>query len=110
VTLFTVPVFEAVFTYLIKHNDSNVGNFLISVPPSGPRVFIVDNGGLAFGGLVSNRGFEWRDIRVKRLPNETIERLRNITQEDLEKTLRVVAQFEVVDSQLVPTTPAQNLK
>ena len=97
-----------IFTYLIKHNDSNVGNFLISVAPSDPRVFVVDNG-LAFGDLESNRGFEWRNIRVKRLPNDTIERLRNITQADLEKTLGVVAQFEVVDGELLPTTPAQNL-
>ncbi len=97
-----------IFTYLVKHSDSNVGNFLISAPPSDPRIFVVDNG-LAFGELVSNRGFEWRDIRIKRLPGNTIARLRNITQADLEKTLGVVAQFEFVDGQLVPTTPGQNL-
>lgn len=97
-----------IFTYLVKHSDSNVGNFLISVAPSAPRIFVVDNG-LAFGELVSNRGYEWRDIKIKRLPNETIERLRKITQEDLENTLGVVAQFEVVDGELLPTTPAQNL-
>ncbi len=97
-----------IFTYLIKHSDSNVGNFLISVAPSDPRVFVVDNG-LAFGDIVSDRGFVWRDIRVKRLPNETIERLRNITQADLENTLGVVAQFGAVDGHLIPTLATQNL-
>lgn len=97
-----------IFTYLIKHSDSNVGNFLISVAPSDPRVFVVDNG-LAFGDIVSDRGFVWRNIRVKRLPNETIERLRNITQADLENTLGVVAQFGAVDGHLIPTLATQNL-
>lgn len=97
-----------IFTYLIKHSDSNVGNFLISVAPSDPRVFVVDNG-LAFGDIVSDRGFVWRNIRVKRLPNETIERLRNITQADLENSLGVVAQFGAVDGHLIPTLATQNL-
>lgn len=61
------------------------------------------------GIYVSDRGFVWRKLKVKRLPNDTIERLRNITQADLEKTLSVVAQFEVVDGELIPTAPAQNL-
>jgi len=96
-----------IFSYLIKHSDSNVGNFLISVLPSAPRVFVVDNG-LAFGDIVSDRGFVWRRLKVKRLPNETIERLRKITHEDLQ-TLGVVAQFETVDGQLIPTRATQNL-
>ena len=78
------------------------------VLPSDPQVFVVDNG-LAFGDLVSNRGFEWRDIRVKRLPHQTVERLRNITEEVLETKLGIVAQFKFVDGQLVTTTPGQNL-
>ncbi len=73
---------------------------MISVPPSAPRIFAVDNG-LAFG--------EWRDIKVKRLQNEKIECLRNITQADLENSLGVVAQFGAVDGHLIPTLATQNL-
>ncbi|MFQ5824684.1 MAG: hypothetical protein ACE5JB_11555 [bacterium] len=97
-----------IFSYLIKHSDSNIGNFLISTDPTNPRVFAVDNG-LAFGNLESTRGYEWRDIRLKRLPKETIDRLRGIQLEDLERTLGVVAQFEMKDGYLVPVEATQNL-
>ncbi len=97
-----------IFSYLIKHMDSNVGNFLISTDKANPRVFAVDNG-VAFGGEASARGTKWQRLRVKRLPKETIDRLRKITLEDLEKHLGVVAQFAVVNSQIVPKDPTPNL-
>ncbi|MFQ5677569.1 MAG: hypothetical protein ACE5G1_16890 [bacterium] len=97
-----------IFSYLIKHMDSNVGNFLISTDRANPRVFAVDNG-VAFGGEASARGTRWRDLRVKSVPKETIDRLRKITLEDLEKHLGVVAQFAVVNGQLVPKDPTPNL-
>ncbi len=83
-----------ILTYLIRHNDSNDGNFLISTDPANPRVFAVDNG-LAFSNEESNRGTYWRDIKLDRFPAKTIERLRAITMEDLEATVGVVAQFEI---------------
>jgi len=81
-----------ILTYLIRHNDSNKGNFLISTFAANPRVFAVDNG-LAFRSELSDRGYEWRRFRVDRLPRATVERLRAITDEDLE-ALGVLVQFE----------------
>lgn len=97
-----------IFSYLIKHSDSNVGNFLISTVASNPRVFAVDNG-VAFGHEASDRGTAWRELRVKRVPASTIERLRKITRQDLEKTLGVIAQFEIRDGELVAVAPGENL-
>lgn len=97
-----------IFCYLIKHMDSNVGNFLVSIYGSNMRVFAVDNS-LAFGMQKSDRGTDWKDLRVKRLPQKTIERLRRLKREDIEKTLGVVAQFEIKEGQLVPVEPTENL-
>ena len=97
-----------IFTYLIKHLDSNTGNFLVSIYGSNMRVFSVDNG-LAFGTQKSNRGTYWKDLRLKRLPGETIERLRRLKTEDIKKALGVVAQFEIKEGQLVPAEPGENL-
>jgi len=97
-----------ILSYLIDHKDSNIGNFLISTDPAHPRVFAVDNS-MAFASLESNKGYEWRKLRVKHLPARTIERLRRITKEDLEKALGVVAQFEIKDGQLVPVAASDCL-
>ncbi|HKJ91558.1 MAG TPA: hypothetical protein VJ957_00250, partial [Longimicrobiales bacterium] len=48
-----------ILTYLIHHNDANVGNLLISKMPDNPRIFAVDNG-LSFESEASDRGTEWR--------------------------------------------------
>jgi hypothetical protein len=95
-------------TYLIQHGDSNVGNFLISDAVDDPRVFSVDNG-VAFRSPASNRGTEWRDLRVKRLPRHTVDRLRGITRQELERTLAVLAEYEIHAGQLVPVLPGRNL-
>jgi hypothetical protein len=97
-----------ILTYLIRHNDSNEGNFLISTYDGKPRVFSVDNG-VAFNIEVSNRVYEWRNIRVERLPRSTIERLRTITPELLRERLAVLDQFEVRGGQLVAVEPGVNL-
>lgn len=89
-----------ILTYLIRHNDSNTGNFLISQNAGDPRVFSVDNG-LAFRSERSNRGFYWRDLRVDRLPAATVARLRSITRAQLEAQLETLAQFEVRDDRLM---------
>jgi hypothetical protein len=95
-------------TYLIHHGDSNIGNFLISDAVDDPRVFSVDNG-VAFRSQDSNRGAEWRALRVKRLPRHTVDRLRGITRLDLERTLAVLAEYEIRDGQLVRVVPGPNL-
>ncbi len=97
-----------VLTYLIHHSDSNVGNFLISVNPESPRVFAVDNG-IAFRSPPSDRGHEWRNLRVDRVSERTIERLRSLTQDDLDRALSVLAEFENREGVLVPVEPGENL-
>lgn len=98
------------YTHLIRHNDENVGNFLISLDPEKPRVFSVDNG-LSFGSKESNRGFKYRYLRVDRVPRETIERLRDVTLEELRSQLGVVAHFERDEEtgEMVPAEPTENL-
>jgi hypothetical protein len=97
-----------ILTYVIRHNDANVGNFLISESETQPRVFAVDNG-VAFASPASNRGFDWRELQVERLPRRTIERLDAITREQLEQALGVVAEFAIRDGELVPVQPGPNL-
>ncbi len=97
-----------ILTYLVRHNDSNIGNFLISLNPAKPRVFSVDNG-VAFRSEASDRGFTWRDLRVDRLPHATVERLRRITREDLERTLGVIAHFEIHNGELIYGEATANL-
>jgi hypothetical protein len=96
-----------ILTYLIRHNDQNVGNFLISTAPNA-RVFSVDNG-LAFGREESDQGFKYRNIQRNHLPSATVDRLRTITEEDLHGALGVLAQFEERDGELVQVEPTENL-
>ena len=97
-----------ILTYLIRHNDSNVGNFLVSTDPANPRVFSVDNG-VAFTSEVSDRGYVWRNIRVDKLPRKTVDRLRDIELEDLHEALGVIAQFEMRNGTMAPAEPGTNL-
>lgn len=97
-----------ILTVLIRHNDSNIGNFLISQNTNNPRVFSVDNG-VSFESPPSDRGYYWRSMRVKRLPAHTVERLRSITREDLDSALGVLVEFEVSDGLLVQVEPGENM-
>jgi hypothetical protein len=98
-----------ILTFLIRHSDSNVGNFLVSLDGTNPRVFAVDNG-VAFGRAESNRGTAWREIRLPALPAATVERLRRITRDDLERALGVLVQYEVRDEALVPVPAGESLR
>lgn len=96
-------------TYLIRHNDGNAGNALISTVPGNPRVFTVDNG-MAFGSITSNRGAEWRSLRVSRLPAATVYRLRQVTEADLRRQLETVAQFTITEGGLLArVAPTENV-
>jgi hypothetical protein len=95
-------------THLIRHRDSNIGNFLISVDTARPRVFSVDNG-VAFDSRDSDRGDEWRHLRVDRLPRAAVERLGTLDRDSLEAALGVLAEFEIRDGELVPVEPGPNL-
>jgi hypothetical protein len=94
-------------THLIRHMDMNAGNYLVSSEPNNPRVFAVDNG-VAFRSEPSDRGYEFRDLRVNRLPRATVERLRRITEEDLHRTLGVLLQYEIRNGELVAVPPTEN--
>jgi hypothetical protein len=95
-----------ILTYLVRHADANPGNFLISTAGNA-QVFAVDNG-VSFGDI-SDRPDDWRKMRTERLPRGTVERLRGITEEDLQQALGVLAQFEVRGEQLVQVEPTENL-
>ena len=98
-----------ILTYVIRHSDANVGNYLISTSAERPRVFAVDNG-IAFASTESNRGTEWRELNVRRLPRATIERLRQVTRKQLEETLGVLAEFDIRDGELVAVPPGENIR
>jgi hypothetical protein len=95
-------------THLIRHMDMNAGNYLVSAEPTNPRVFSVDNG-VAFRSEPSDRGYEFRDLRVNRLSRATIERLRTVTEADLHRTLGVLLQYEIRNGELVPVPPGENM-
>jgi len=97
-----------VFTYLVRHGDSNLGNFLVSRSQDEFRVFSVDNN-VAFGSDESDRGLLWRNLRVTRLPADAIERLRRIDDAQLRSRLAVLAQWELRDGHYQPVSPGGNL-
>jgi hypothetical protein len=97
-----------VLTLLIEHGDSNLGNFLISKAPQGPRVFSVDNG-VAFAFNESDRGQLWKRLRVDRLPADTAARLRAITAAELETRLGVLAQWRLEEGRWVSSAATANL-
>jgi hypothetical protein len=96
-----------ILTHLIGHMDGNTGNFLWSTEAD-PHVFSVDNG-VSFGSEPSDRSLEWKDMRVRRLPRATIERLAEVTLEDLEAALGVLVEYEIRDGALVEVEPGPNL-
>jgi hypothetical protein len=96
-----------ILTYLVRHGDANVGNAVISADRANPRVFAVDNG-VAFEDD-SDRGHDWRDILVDRLPQASVDRLRGIGEQDLHRQLGVLLQLEVRDGRLVVVEPTENL-
>lgn len=101
-------------TYLISHKDSNSGNVLMAVIPDSngqpdeadPRVFLIDNG-VAFDSEESDKGTIWQQLRVKRIPKDSYERLSAITQEELRALLATVAQWEIRDGVPVAVPPAE---
>ena len=83
-----------VLTYVINHRDGRQGNFLVSTNDARRQVFIVDNGSTfniwGYNYFVAN----WDVIRTAAVRQETIDRLRKISRDDLDFLL-VVAQLEV---------------
>jgi hypothetical protein len=98
-----------VLTYLIRHRDSNVGNFLVGKAETGARVFSIDHG-VAFASEDSDRGELWKDIRVNQLPADTVERLRQVTPQLLAERLGVLAQWRLEGRSYVPVASGENLR
>ncbi len=97
-----------VLTYLIRHRDSNLGNFLLGSAETGARVFSIDHG-VAFASGESDRGEVWKDMRVNRLPADTVERLRHVTPQLLVDRLGVLAQWQLEGRSYVPVASGKNL-
>jgi hypothetical protein len=95
-------------TYLIEHKDGNHGNVLVSRDAFNRRVFSVDND-VAWRSDRSDKGVRWRTLHVTRLPATTVARLRELTREQLDAELGVLAEFQVVDDELVAVEPGENL-
>ncbi|MBD3383933.1 hypothetical protein GF407_03305 [candidate division KSB1 bacterium] len=92
------------FTYIIHHNDGNIGNVVVSTDSLSPHVYAVDNG-ISFDAPESRRGSGWRDLRLQHLPRKTFERLQEITLQDLEDQLAVCAQFDLGSGDGRPVSP-----
>lgn len=97
-----------IMTFIISHKDSNEGNLLTSINQDNPRVFSVDNG-VTFSSPESDKGTKWRHLRVKRLPKKTIDRLKNISLDDLQQQLGVVTQLSVSENGVAVVEPTENL-
>ncbi len=97
-----------VLTYMIRHRDSNQGNFLLGKAEVGARVFSIDHG-VAFASDESDRGDVWKELRVDRLPADTVARLRLITPQMLTERLAVLAQWRLEGRSYVPVPNGDNL-
>ena len=97
-----------IMTFIISHKDSNEGNLLTSLNKDNPRVFTVDNG-VTFSSPESDKGTIWKYLHVDRLPEKTINRLKNITLDDLNKQLGVVTQLSVTGNSVDVVKPTENL-
>ena len=93
-----------ILSFLIRHKDSNKGNILLSADPAVGRAWLIDSG-VAFASARSDRGTLWKDIRVPRVPADTIARVRALDLARLSAALGVVAQYEVRDHRLVAVPP-----
>ncbi len=95
-------------TYLIRHGDSNLGNFLIGAQAAGARVFSIDHG-IAFASEGSDRGELWKEMRVNRLPADALERLRKVTLPMLTDHLGVLVQWRLEGGRYVAAPLGKNL-
>jgi len=85
-----------ILTYLIRHHDTRYGNVLVSKNDEDRRVFAIDNG-TVFGAFFFNwfypPSFSWRSMKVPAVPRNAVNRLRKLTEEDLQ-SLAVLVQLE----------------
>ncbi len=96
------------FTYLADFADAKESNFLISKDPDRRQIFSVDND-ITFDSFISNPFLhDWKVIFVPALRRESIERLRKLRREDLDR-LGVLLQLEEKRGVLISVPPGENL-
>ncbi|MBT40228.1 MAG: hypothetical protein CL938_16965 [Deltaproteobacteria bacterium] len=95
-------------TYLIDHDDGRKGNFLVSEHEQQRRIFSVDNG-VTFGTRLKNFLVpNWDRIRVPALRKQSIERLREVTDEHYE-ALGVLVEMQADHTGVLkPVAPGKN--
>lgn len=71
------------FTYLVRFGDGAPANVPTSTDPENRRVFAIDNG-MSFSGLRNPFAPDWSGLRVPALPAESVARLREVSDDDLE--------------------------
>ncbi len=92
------------FTYLVRHQDGKASNFLQSNDYYRPQLYSIDNG-ISFGTLPYNFFVKnWDVIRVAALRKDSIDRLRRLRRQDLDR-LEVVAQLERNDRGIFVSVP-----
>jgi len=84
----------ALLNYLIQHRDAMLDNYLISKNPQNPRMFSIDNSFTFKWEWHNIFQTHWHKIRIPALPRKSIERLRKISDADLER-LAVLEQLEM---------------
>lgn len=90
--------------YLIQNRDTRPANVLVSTEASNRRVFSVDNG-ITFGERIYNPfRHHWHTIRVPALPADAIERLRRVSDEQLQG-LALVAEFRAGADRVLRESP-----
>lgn len=91
-------------TYLVEHEDGRKGNFLVSLDPANRKVYSIDNG-VAFGGWLHNFFVKnWDVIRVPALRSASIERLRRVDREALDR-LGVLAELHLDEDGIMRSVP-----
>ena len=98
-----------ILTYLIQHRDARVGQFLVSKDDKRRQVFSIDNG-ISFGFWPYNFFItQWDTIHLPALRKDSIDRLRKIRRQDLNR-LEVVAQMERDENGIMqPVPPGENM-
>jgi hypothetical protein len=92
------------FSYLVAHHDGKPSNYLLSKEEARPHLFSIDNG-VSFRAWPHNFfATNWDVIRVPAFRKESVDRLREISREDLE-VFGVVAELEKIDRGLLISVP-----
>ena len=80
-----------------------------SMDPEWPRVFSVDNGVAFRERGERTAGTRWLDLELDRYPAAAIDRLREVTLDDLHAHLGVLVQFDLQGENFVEVEPTENL-